>query len=135
MSSEAGSSDHDAKRRKISQSITLRKTTKETKNLNEEDKDGANVTYHYEENVRHYEETFVRENVGYRHSKNVSSIEQTNSSWYDAYRARVVKNLGDANRNYGTSEYDVHILEKRGKRRPSAFWTAEVYYYSNVEKT
>lgn len=120
MSSEAGSSDHDAKRRKISQSITLRKTTKETKNLNEDDKEAANVSYHYEENVQHYEETFVREHLGYRQSKNVSSIEQTNSSWYNAYRERVVKNLGDANRHYGTSEYDVHILEKRGKRRPTS---------------
>lgn len=112
MSSDAGSSDHDAKRRKIIQHSATNITTNQT---NKREK--QSTTYHYEENLHHYEESFSRNESAscYRQSTTVGNIEQNNASWYETYRARVVKNIGDVNRHYGTSEYDTHILEKRGK--------------------
>lgn len=113
MNSETGSTDNDAKRRKLVHDPTKSTTTKQTKAREE-----LGSSYHYEENVHHYEESFSRNDSAscYRQFTTVSSIEQNNSSWYGTYRARVVKNIGDVNRQYGTSEYDTHILEKRDEQ-------------------
>lgn len=50
---------------------------------------------------------------------NVDQSESTD--WYHKYRTRVTK-CGDMNRSFGSSEYDIHILEKRGEWAKNVWW-------------
>lgn len=106
MGSKSGFDGHDTKRPRI----TLVSSEKEceTEDSDDEEINAMFKASHYEEKVIYVKEKHLR-------TQTTSNIEQTSSSWYNSYRTRVISKVGDTSRHYGSTEYDCHILEKRGK--------------------
>lgn len=124
MSSGAGFGGRDAKRHKMSS---------EAKEETEESDDEENIPMlkvcHYEEKV-----LSVSASVTPRSLVKTGHVEQASPSWYTTYRARVGSAFGDASRQFGSSEYDVHILEKRGEMLKLIILALVVHQYKNANK-
>uniref|UniRef100_A0A182U7W0 Uncharacterized protein n=1 Tax=Anopheles melas TaxID=34690 RepID=A0A182U7W0_9DIPT len=134
----SGRPTDDTKRRKLSPGRNVPAEQGRSSDEDDEDSNAALSTHHYREekilSVTAHSGTHIsparrpkpgpaftstpRAGGEEKGSPGGSEARSNSPAWYSAYRSQMVHRMMDGKRQYNSSlnEYDIHILEKRGKR-------------------